>query len=134
MHELSLGWRSRSRIAAAVVLTFGLGVPAAAAGVPWLLRLVFAALFLGGVGTCLDAIVFTSSWRFTASALKIPTLLSRRREVSGRASGRDDLTVELRDGWWSRLAVTGPNGTRVERINPLVSGRDLRRWWDAAPD
>ena len=49
-------------------------------------------------------------------------------------SGRDDLTVELHDSWWSRLGVTGPGGTRLERINPLVSGRDLRRWWNATPD
>lgn len=130
MHELSFGWRSRARIAAAVVLTFLAGVPAATAGVAWPIRIGSAAVFLLGVYGCLDAIVFTSSWRFTDAALKIPTLASRKREVSGR----DDLTVELHDGWWSRLVVTGPNGTRRERVNPLVSGRDLRRWWNSLPD
>lgn len=130
MHELSLGWRSRVRIAGGIVVTFLVGVLAATSGAPWPVRLGAAVAFVVGTVVCLDAIVFTSSWRFTVAALKIPTLLSRKREISGR----DDLTVELHDGFWSKLAVSGPNGTRVERINPLVSGHDLRRWWDAVPD
>lgn len=130
MHPLALGWRSRLRIALAGLVTFAVGVLAATAGVPWPVRVVAAVAFLGGVYLCLDAIVFTASWRFTPSALRIPTLWSRHREVSGR----DDLTVELRAGTWSRLAVTGPHGAREERVNPLVSARDLRRWWDATPD
>jgi hypothetical protein len=129
VHELSLGWRSRVRIAGGVLVTVVVGVLAATSGLLWPLRMLAGAVFLGGAYLCLDAIVFTSSWRFTASALKVPTLLSRRREISGR----DDLTVELCAGWWSRLGVIGPNGRRTERINPLVSSRDLRRWWDAAP-
>lgn len=130
MHELSLGWRSRARIAVGVLLTFAAGVLAATAGVVWPVRLLSVLLFVAGVYGCLDAIVFTSSWRFTNAGLKVPTLASRKREVSGG----DGLTVELHDGWWSRLGVTGPNGTRVERINPLVSGRDLRRWWNSLPE
>lgn len=129
MHELSLGWRSRVRIGLGGFVTFAVGVLAATSGAAWPLRVVAAAGFVVGACVCVDAIVFASSWRFTASALKMPTLLSIKREVSGR----DDLTVELRDGPWSQVAVTGPNGTRVERVNPLISGRDLRRWWDAAP-
>lgn len=130
MHELSLSWRSRARIAAGVLVTFAVGVVAATPGAPWYVRVVAVAAFVGGTYTVLDAMVFASSWRFTSAALKVPTLLSRRREIAGNP----DLTVELRDAAWSRLAVTGPNGTRLERINPLISGRDLRRWWDAAPD
>lgn len=130
MHELSLGWRSRLRIAAGVAVTFVVGVVAATPGAPWPVRIVAAAAFVFGAYLCLDAIVFGSSWRFTDTALKVPTLRSRHREIAGR----DDLTVELADGWWSRLVVTGPNGARHEHVNPLISGRDLRRWWDATPD
>lgn len=130
MHELALGWRSRVRIALAALVTFAVGVLAATADVPWPVRILAALAFGGGVYACLDAMVFTASWRFTPTALRIPTLLSRRREVAGRG----DLTVELHDGAWSRLHVVGPHGTRSERINPLISGRDLRRWWDATPD
>jgi hypothetical protein len=130
VHELSFGWRTRARIALGAVLTFALGVLAATSGAPWWIRVVAAGGFLVGSYGCLDAIVFTSSWRFTAAELKVPTLASRKREIAGR----DDLTVELRDGWWSRFGVAGPAGTRSERINPLVSGTDLRRWWDSLPD
>ena len=128
--QMRLSWRSRLRIAAAVVVTFGAGVVAATAGAAWFLRVVAALLFVVGAGLVLDAIVLTTSWRMTASALKVPTLLGRRREVAGR----DDLVVELREGVWSQLAVIGPAGTRLERINPLVSRHDLRRWWDSLPD
>lgn len=117
-------------MAAAAGVTFGFGIVAAGPEVVWLLRGLAAVLFIAGVGTCLDAIVFTSSWRMTSSALKVPTLSSRDREIVGR----DDLVVALDDRAWSRLTVTGPNGTRSERINPLVSGTDLRRWWDSLPD
>lgn len=130
MHELSLSWRSRVRIGVGALVTFAAGVVAATAGAGWLARSVAAVVFLVGVYTVVDAIVFTSSWRFTPAALKVPTLLSRRREIVGR----DELAVELRAGPWSHLGVTGPNGTRVERINPLISGRDLRRWWNSVPD
>ena len=122
MHELSFGWRSRVRVALAVVATFVIGVLAATSGAFVPLRILAALVFLVGVYGVIDAIVFTASWRFTPTALKVPTLRSRKREISGR----DDLTVELHDGWWSRLGVVGPNGTRLERINPLVSGTDLQ--------
>jgi hypothetical protein len=130
VHELSLTWRSRVRIAAAIVVTFAAGVVAATAGAPWYLRVVAGVVFVIGVYGVVDAIVFTSAWRFTPAALKVPTLASRKREVAGR----DDLTVELRDAVWSRLGVSGPNGSHATRINPLVSGSDLRRWWDSAPE
>ena len=130
MHELSLGWRSRVRIVGAIVLTFGVGVLAATPGAFWPLRIVAAVAFLIGVAVCLDAIVFASSWRFTPASLKVPTLVSRGREIAGR----EDLTVELHDRGWAKLGIVGPNGTRFERINPLISGKDLRRWWDTTPD
>jgi len=129
-YEMRLSWRSRLRIAGAVLVTFGTGVVAATAGAAWFIRVVAALLFVIGAGLVLDAIVFTSSWRMTASVLAVPTLLGRRREIAGRG----DLVVELREGAWSQLAVIGANGTRLERINPLVSGDDLRRWWDSLPE
>ena len=130
MHALSFGWRTRVRIAIAITITFAVAVLAATPGVPWPLLVAAAAAFVVGVYGVIDAIVFTASWRFTPSALEVPTLLSRKREIFGR----DDLTVELRGRWWPRLCVTGAGGTRRERINPLVSGTDLRRWWNATPD
>lgn len=129
-HEMRLTWHSRLRIAIAIMVTFGSGVVAATAGAAWFVRVLAALLFVVGAGLVLDAIVFTSSWRMTASALELPTLLGRRREIVGR----DDLTVELREGAWSQFAVMGPGGTRLGRINPLVSGHDLRRWWNSLPD
>ena len=128
--EIRFGWRSRVRILVGVLVTFVAGVMAATPDLAWPVRLVFALGFLVGAGACLDAIAFASSWRMTAEALKVPTLLSRRREIAGR----DDLTVELHDALWSRIGVTGENGTRLERTNPLVSGADLRRWWNGLPD
>lgn len=127
---MRLSWRSRLRIALAVLVTFAVGVVAATAGAAWPVRLVAASVFVTGAAVVLDAVIFTSSWRMTASALEVPTLLGRRRQIAGR----NDLTLELRDGAWSQLAVIGPGGTRLERINPLVSGHDLRRWWDSLPD
>ena len=129
-HQLRLTWRSGLRIAGAVAVGFGAGVVAATAGAPAFVRVVAALLFAFGAGLVLDAIVLTSSWRMTASTLEVPTLLGRRRAIAGR----DGLVVELREGAWSQLAVIGPGGTRLERINPLVSGHDLRRWWDSLPD
>ena len=130
MHALALGWRSRLRILGAILLTFAAGVVAATAEAGWWLRVPAAVVFVLGAALCLDAMVFATSWRFTPSSLEVPTLLSRRRAISGRT----DIVVELVDGWWSRLAITGPGGTRTERVNPLVSAADLRRWWNAAPD
>ena len=129
-YQLRLSWRSLLRIVVAVVVTFGTGVVAATAGAAWFLRVVAAMMFVIGAGLVLDAIVLTTSWRMTATSLEVPTLLGRRRKVAGR----DGLVVELREGVWSQLALIGPGGTRLERINPLVSGHDLRRWWESLPD
>ena len=129
-HQMRLSWRSALRIVGAAVVTIGTGVIAATAGAAWFVRVVAAVPFAVGAGLVLDAIVLTTSWRMTASVLKVPTLLSRHREIAGR----DGLVVELREGVWSRLALVGPGGTRLERINPLISPHDLRRWWSSLPD
>lgn len=112
------------------MLVFVVGVLAATSAAPWWFRVPAGAMFAAGTYACVDAMVFTASWRFTTSALKVPTLLSRTREIVGRA----DLSVELHDGWWSWLAIEGPGGTRRVMVNPLVSARDLRRWWNSVPD
>ena len=80
-------------MAAAAGVTFGFGIVAAGPEVVWLLRGLAAVLFIAGVGTCLDAIVFTSSWRMTSSALKVPTC----RVVTERSS---DVTT------WSSHSTT----------------------------
>lgn len=128
--ELRFGWRSRLRIAAGMAVTFFVGVVAATPTAPWWIRLPAAVGFAVGAATCLDAILFASSWRMTPTALKLPTLLSRGREVVGR----DGLVVELVDGPWPNISVSGSKGRRCERVNPLVSGVDLRRWWNSLPD
>lgn len=128
--ELTFGWRSRVRVATGMVVSFAVGVIAASPDALWWLRLVAVAGFVAGAAVCLDAVVFASSWRMTDTSLKVPSLIARSREVVGR----DDLTVELSTGRWSQLVVSGPNGRRAERVNPLVSSVDLRRWWDSLPD
>ncbi|MFZ8998658.1 MAG: hypothetical protein ACO3D0_09835 [Ilumatobacteraceae bacterium] len=128
--ELRLGWRSRLRVAAGTIVTFALGVVAATPSAPWWVRLGAALAFTPGAAVCRAALVFASSWRMTRSALKMPSLGARSRE----GVGRDDLTGELADGPWPRVVVSGSKGRREERVNPLVSGVDLRRWWDSLPD
>ena len=115
------------RITTGALVTFALGVVAATTGVFWPVRVVAALAFLLGCGLVLDAVVMTRSWRMTHTALKVPSLVSRRREIVGR----DDLSVE-RAG--RSVVVRGPNGTGRVPLNPLVSGADLGRWFDALPD
>jgi hypothetical protein len=130
VHEISLGWRSRSRIVLAGFATFVAGILAATAGAPVVVRLPAAVLFVVGAGLVVDATVFAASWRSVPAGIEVPSLLARRRSIAGRP----DLVVELREGRVSRLVVTGARGARSVRANPLVSGRDLRRWWNAIPD
>jgi hypothetical protein len=87
-------------------------------------------LFVGGAVAVLDAIVLTASWRMTSSALKIPTLVNRQREIVGR----DDLSVSLGGRGFGQVVVAGAGGVRKLRVNPLVAVPDLRRWFDAMAD
>ena len=64
----------------------------------------------------------------TAEAMHVPTLFSRKREISG-----DGLAVELTPGRRPTVRVTGKRGSRLVGANPLVAGADLRRWFDALP-
>ncbi len=124
---MRFGWFTRLRIGLASLVTFALGVLAATSGAFWPLRLVAAAAFVAGCGFVLDALVMARSWRMTQSALKVPSLLSRNREIVGR----DDLTVERDD---RTVLVRGPNGVGRVPLNPLVASSDLARWFDGLPD
>lgn len=128
--ELTYGWRTRTRIVVVAAVTFAAGVVAATGGANPYVRVVAAVPFLLGAISMLDAVTLTSSWRMTSSALKVPTLVDRRREVSGRG----DLEVSLHGRWTGAIHVEGPRGRRVVRVNPLVATRDLRRWFDAMAD
>ncbi len=123
---MSFGWSTRLRVAAGALATFALGIVAATSGVFWPIRLATAVGFVVGCVVVLDAIVMARSWRMTHSALKVPSLLSRNREIAGR----DDLTVERAD---RAVLVRGPNGVGRVALNPLVSSADLRRWFDELP-
>ena len=124
---MSFGWATRLRVALGVVITFGWGVVAATSGVFWLVRVVAAVVFVLGCGLVLDALVMARSWRMTDSALKVPSLLARHREIVGR----DDLQVERAD---RAVLVRGPRGVGRVPLNPLVGSGDFRRWFDDLPD
>lgn len=124
------GWRTRVREAAAVVVTFAAGVVAATAGAGIAFRVLGGVLFVVGAYAVVDALVLASSWRLTATGLKIPTVLSRRREVSGDSS----LVVTPAGRWVGAVVVTGDRGVRAITVNPLVSPTDLRRWFAAIAD
>ena len=128
--ELRYSWRSRVRICVVALVTFAAGVVAATAGASWSARVVAGVVFVTGAIALVDAIVLTSSWRMTASSLKIPSLANRRREVVGR----DDLAVSLVGRRVGAVVVEGERGARRLLVNPLVSPTDLRRWFDAMAD
>ena len=107
----------------AAIVTFCAGVVAATAGAGVAVR-------VGGVYLVLDAVVLAASWRLTAGGLKIPTLASRRREIAGGS----ELVVSPSGGWFGSIDVTGSQGTRTLRVNPLVSPTDLRAWFAEIAD
>lgn len=105
------------------------GVLALTPDAPWWLRIVCGVVGAVGIATTVDALIFARSWRVTERAMHVPTLLSRKREISG-----DGLSVELTPGRKPTVRVTGKRGSRLVGSNPLVAGRDLQRWFDALPD
>jgi len=127
---LRLSWRTWIAVALQVLVALAVGVIALTPDASWLIRIGCGAWFLLGAYWVLDAVVFARSWRFTDRALHIPSLLSRRREISGDP----ELVVELVGRRPCSVQVTGPRGSRRIAANPLVSARDLRRWFDAVPD
>ena len=121
------GWRTRVREALAAVVAFGGGVVAATAGAAVAPRVGGGVLFLGGAYLVLDAVVLGASWRLTASGLRIPTVMSRRREIVGGS----DLVVTATGRFIGAIVIAGQRSTRHLTVNPLVSPTDLRRWFAA---
>ena len=123
-------WRTRVREIAAAAITLAGGVVAATAGAPVLPRVVGGVTFVLGTYALLDALVLAASWRLAGAGLKIPTLVSRGREISGRSG----LVVSASGSLVGALVVEGERGTRVLTVNPLVSPHDLRVWFAAIAD
>jgi len=124
------GWRTRVRELIATGITFAAGVVAATAGAGVAIRIVGGVLFLVGAYAVVDALVLASSWRLTSQGLKIPTIVSRRREISGGSS----LVVTPAGRWVGAVVVSGERGTRVMTVNPLVSPTDLHAWFEQIAD
>ncbi len=126
--ELRFSWWTWLRVAVGGFVSLILGVLALTPDAPWWVRVIcgFAGAF--GIAMTVDALIFARSWRVTEQAMHVPTLLSRKREISG-----DGLSVELTAGRRPTVRVTGTRGSRLVGSNPLVAGGDLRRWFDAMP-
>jgi len=123
---LRLSWRTWSRWVAAVVATFVIGVLAATDSLVWYLRLVAAIVFLVALAALLDVAVFIRTWDVDGQRWWVPRLLAR-----GRIIPVDDRrVVELRHTVPARLRISGSKGSRELVLNPLVSVRDLDRWFD----
>ncbi len=115
-------------IAALVAFAAGVVGATAGAGVPF--RIVGGALFVVGAYLVVDAVVLASSWRLTNDGLKIPTLASRHRQIAGGS----ELTVVPAGIVVASMVVSGKQGSRTLRVNPLVSPSDLHRWFAAIAD
>ena len=126
--ELRFSWQSWLRVGSNALVALLVGVLALTPDAPWVLRIVCGAWFLLGAYLTIDALVFARSWRLTERALHVPSLSSRSREISGEA-----LSVELTGGRRPKIRVSGARGSRLVGINPLVAGRDVRRWFDRIP-
>lgn len=126
--ELRFSWRTWIRIPICAFVALILGVVALTPDAPWWLRIVCGVACAVGIATTVDALIFARSWRVTEQAMHVPTLLSRKREISG-----DGLAVELTGGRRPTVRVTGNRGSRLVAANPLVAGVDLRRWFDEMP-
>ena len=123
---LRLSWRTWSRWALALVVTFAIGVVAATDSVAWYVRLLTLVGFLAGLVVTLDVLVFVRTWDVDGQRWWVPRLTSRGRVIPVD----DQRVVELRHTYPPRLRITGSKGERDLVMNPLVSVRDLDRWFD----
>ncbi len=123
---IRLSWRTWWRVAAAVLLAFAAGVVAATDTVAWWWRIVGAAAFVVVFAAALDVVVYHRTWDVDGRRWWIPSLIARGRIIPVD----DQRVVELRSTFPVRLAVTGSKGERTLAMNPLVSYRDLDRWFD----
>lgn len=130
VRQIRHSWRTRVREAVGGVVTFAAGVVAATAGAAVVPRVVGAVVFVVGAYWLVDALVLAASWRLTSRGLTIPTVLSRRREISGGS----DLVVTAAGRWVGAIAIAGERGTRFLTVNPLVSPTDLRSWFAEIAD
>ena len=127
---LRLSWRTWLRWALAVAVTFAIGVLAATDSAAWYVRLVALAGFLAGLVLSLDVLVFIRTWDVDGQRWWVPRLTSRGRVIPVD----DQRVVELRHTYPARLRVSGSKGERDLVMNPLVSVRDLDRWFDRIAD
>ncbi len=123
---LRLSWRTWLRWLAALALTLAVGILAATDSVPWYFRIVAVFGFLGGMVVLLDVALFIRTWDVDGQRWWVPRLTSR-----GRIIPVDDRrVVELHHTYPARLRISGDKGQRDLVMNPLVSVRDLDRWFD----
>lgn len=123
---LRLSWRTWLRWVCAVVLGFSGGVVALADDAAWYARIVGLVVFGVLVALALDVVVFARSWDVDGRRWWVPTLLSRGRIIPVD----QQRVVELRHTYPARLRISGDQGARDVALNPLVSVRDLDRWFD----
>ena len=110
----------------ACCLTLTVGVLAATDTVPWYFRIVAVVGFLAGAVVLLDVVVFIRTWDVDGQRWWVPRLTSR-----GRIIPVDDRrVVELHHTYPARLRIAGDKGSRDLVMNPLISVRDLDRWFD----
>ena len=123
---LRLSWRTCIRWIVAVAVTLAVGVLAATDSVPWYFRIVAVAGFVGGMVVLLDVVLFIRTWDVDGQRWWVPRLTSR-----GRIIPVDDRrVVELHRTYPARLRIVGDKGARDLVMNPLISVRDLDRWFD----
>lgn len=121
-----LSWRTWLRWAVALLVTLAIGVLAATDDVPWYARTLAVVVSLAGVVLVVDVVVFIRTWDVDGQRWWVPRLTSR-----GRIIPVDDRRViELRRTYPARLRIIGDQGARDLVLNPLVSIRDLDRWFD----
>jgi hypothetical protein len=70
--------------------------------------------------------VFVRTWDVDGQRWWVPRLTSRGRVIPVD----DQRVVELRHTYPPRLRIIGSKGERDLVMNPLVSVRDLDRWFD----
>jgi hypothetical protein len=123
---LRLSWRTWARWTLALIVTFAIGVVAATDSAAWYARLVALVGFLVGLALTLDVVVFVRTWDVDGQRWWVPRLTSRGRVIPVD----DQRVVELRHTYPARLRIVGSKGKRDLVMNPLVSARDLDRWFD----
>ncbi len=123
---LRLSWRTWTRWIAVLFVTFSVGVLAATDAAPWYLRIICAAGIVAGMVVLLDVVVFIRAWDVDGQRWWVPRLTARGRVIPVD----DQRVVELRHTFPARLRISGSKGTRDLVLNPLVSVRDLDRWFD----